>query len=725
MAAAAAHTAAAPVDDDDAPPTLAEWQAALAVDPPAAGLLACMRERYADASLVDERLSCYRALVSSLPAHSFSPAAPLAIVASPGRDRLFMGHTDLAGLGGFTLDCATREELLCAAQRTDDGCVWLFNSDPEQFPATSFLLADLLPNADDEANFGQRLYQANSQGYVQAALTYMMCKRFSQWEATRAALLPSSSAPSSGSSASASSGVSPGVRFYITSPGSLRLSHAGGISSSAALTGAISMLLCQLFPPMRHFGLSTLAEVDYGEYYLAKMAGAADKMAQMYAIRDSVTVISSLPESLRRIVHFPTQECALLICTSPIPRLTMHALSLPFLQSRGYTPEHCRLVQEYAEEIMGRFGSVAYVVAVELLLEALKDRPRYERVGLSTEQANLLHTALLTHPPLAFTPDPEPGATSGTTSSSSGSSRSGLIPSSAAPPPTPCDYKGGLLRELCDGGSLESLGGHQLAGWPNRHRRYELIFRALKLLPERYLHPVPTQKKYLLLDLRKAALYGLAELERGAEYLRCLDDIRTGKQSAGDTPARIDPQLNRILELTALCHDGDRAVVDYRHLLLPSEVPTVDAFLAGCQRHPSAPDGFSMPVCSARFFARTPWSSDPRNDVSDRAIDGWVSSGRQELADLPGGFERGLIDMDEMADLVHERYAGRACSSAPPSRLSASIRISAAGLSGRVCVHARPEITADLEQFLQSQGWEVRRPTPAAPTQVMRCSQTK
>src|SRR4051812_43625492 len=125
------------------------------------------------------------------------------------------------------------------------------------------------------------------------------------------------------------------------------------------------------------------------------MAGAADKMAQLYAIRDCVTVISSLPESLRRIVHFPTQDCALMVCTAPIPRLTMHQLSEPFLVARGYTEDHRAKVKSYADEIMASFGSIAYVVAVEVLLRGLADEQERQRAGLSEEEGKILMKAIM------------------------------------------------------------------------------------------------------------------------------------------------------------------------------------------------------------------------------------------------------------------------------------------------------------------------------------------
>ena len=687
-----------------------------------------------------------------------------------------MGHTDLQGLGGFTLDSATREEMLCATQITDDAAIHLSNSDAAAFAREKLMLSDLHATAvRAEELLGTRCYDTASwKGYVSAAIAYMLCDRFEGAAKVRAALGlgrtssgslagPSSSSSSVAPSSSSDSSVSSvsvvssprGVRFFVSSAGRLQLSHAGGISSSAALTGAVSLALCQLFPETRPIArrLDLLAQVDYGEYLLGKMAGAADKMAQLYAQKHSITVISSLPESLRRTVHFPEQLLTLLVCTSPIPRLTMQCLSRPFLAARGYSSQHANLVLAYADEVMAAFGSVAYVQAVEILRVKLEDAAAVEKVGLTQEEAELLRRALVAHPPLAYTPSVASAAASSSAAA-------------AAPAPTPCTYKLGLLRELCHGGSLEQL-APELAGWSRRHRRYRLLYRALKLLPELYVHAAPNAQRGVLLHLRKAALYGLSEVERGSEYLMCMDEIARIQAEAADAAksdassgapvdsaaaaaksvaAQLSCRVQRILRLSALCHDGDRAVTDYRRLRPADAVPSVESLLASAVVSPAA-QSLPRPLCSTRYFERTPWDKDPRNDCSNVSVDRWIASIEgnssnggggggggaggasssssicvpQELSDLPGGFERGLVDVDEFADEIAQRFSRPAEDDAEgaPRLLDASVRISAAGLSGRVCVHARPECAAALEQFLVSHGWEVRRPVPSAPTQTI------
>jgi hypothetical protein len=62
--------------------------------------LLCQRYGRSDTSLLADRISAYKDAISMamLPTSGFDLSRPVAIVASPGRDRLFMGHTDMIGL---------------------------------------------------------------------------------------------------------------------------------------------------------------------------------------------------------------------------------------------------------------------------------------------------------------------------------------------------------------------------------------------------------------------------------------------------------------------------------------------------------------------------------------------------------------------------------------------------------------------------------------------------
>jgi len=100
----------------------------------------CNRYGRSDKSLLSDRIAAYTTAVENAmaPGAGFSVDVPVAIVASPGRDRLFMGHTDMIGLGGFTVDAATAEELIAIAQRTEDGTITLSNARNDLYPLTSF-----------------------------------------------------------------------------------------------------------------------------------------------------------------------------------------------------------------------------------------------------------------------------------------------------------------------------------------------------------------------------------------------------------------------------------------------------------------------------------------------------------------------------------------------------------------------------------------------------------
>jgi len=812
-----------------------------------------------DRHILLDRLNAYRSLVAALPSVGFDPSLPIAVVASPGRARLMMGHTDLAGLGGFTIDCATKEELLCAAQArvrresaSDEsigGFVYLHNSDSSSFPSARFSFDSLRQVADRcHELYGSKCFDASTwDGYARAALTYMICEKFAAYKEMRKELnlpMPQTQTEDGengrdmGRSMAATDGLNStereshevaDIHFYVTSPGLLHLSHSGGLSSSAALTGALSLALVSLFPSTSYLGLRShrhvLATVDFGEYFLSKFAGAADKMAQLFAVKTHLTVIQSFPESFRRTLPFPNDRIKLLMAHAPIPRLTLRAHSESFLaDTRGYSPIHCQRILTWAGEVMESFGSVAYVTAAEVMRRKLKDATLCQMAGIEAWEAELVEKALCTHLSTDANHDQNPTnshadagtlstaaatirAASQSTSSSALSHPSSLPSSSIATPPSAgtsnnnnnnnsgSSSRVGLLRELCHGGSLEHL-CPSLRGWDQRWRRYHLIYRLLRLLPERYIHLIPQATKHcdpspcnnerraILLHLRKAALYGLSEVERGEEYLRCIDAIQTCKEKMARLSQRqqqqqqqpitqpseiaslkseIDCHVQRILHLVSVCHDGDRAVVDYRRLRAKDEIPTVEDIIADAELCPSAavlrhdpPIPLpSLPACTERFFEPTPWASDARNDVSDTAITRWIDSlmpmihatnrkadidvthstckvTPQELSDLPGGFERGLIDVDEMADEIRQHFAAglsSPCSSSISTSSSSSlprhlsVRISAAGLGGRVCIHADSSCADDAIRYLTQRGWTVHIPTPAAPTQLMTLNQ--
>jgi hypothetical protein len=215
-------------------------------------------------------------------------------------------------------------------------------------------------------------------------------------------------------------------------------------------------------------------------------------------------------------------------------------------------------------------------------------------------------------------------------------------------------YKGPLLRELCRGGALEA----RMSG--TARERHQLVFRALKLIPEEH------HKEGYLFTPRKVALYGLSEVERGAVYLDQLETIATGET------AESDPR-QRLLQLVRWSHDGDRACVDYRRITEHSPLFETD------------------------------WGKRIQCD-----LDNWLAHGA-DLVECVGGFERSIPEMDEMADELDRVFAKQAAG-----------RVSAAGLGGQMCIHVFEEVADKLADFLVKRGWPVRRLQPGSPTQVLK-----
>ncbi len=590
--------------------TLREWQQILA-DPVGSGFWEILKNRYGEEETdLHQALAAYQQLVMGALASGFDPSQKIVVVvASPGRDRVFMGHTDSPGLGGFTINVATEEEVLAVLQATEDGQVHLKNSDPA-YPEVAFPMEEIRQEAQKHTDRAELLSKpkkiwdaARWESYLKAALTFMVAQ------------MPSVD-PKIGSS---------GLRLYVSSVGPRALPATGGVSSSSALTGTISVAMNALFK--LGLSLEQLAEVDYGEYLLDKSAGAGDKAAQLFAKRGEVGVVNSFPDSFREAVKFP-KGLTVLMAESPIPRLSSSD-GLDWL--RGNDPDHADAVYAWAkQDIMRRFGSRAYVRAVQLLKEALADPERARSVGLKEQERRAVLRAL----------------------------------------------EDGYLRELTAGGKIEQE-LPELAGWENRHLRYHLIYRLLKLLPEQdsvvVKTPMPDQPdkvETLVLDVRKTALYGLAEVERGTAYLLSLR-AAVDAQDLGDS-AESAKQLKRVLDLVRWAQDGDRATVDHRN-----------------------------------GFQPTPWASDPRNDVSDAAIDGWLAGG-PELFSIPGGFERSIVDLDEIADEANVKFEGKV-----------AMRVAAAGLGGTMAVHATDEVVAEFKSWIEAKGWKVRLVKAGAPTQVI------
>lgn len=442
--------------------------------------------------------------------------------------------------------------------------------------------------------------------YIKGALCYILSSQFEGNQTIHTAL---------GLNSSSKSKI--GLRFLVSNEGPYALPASGGLSSSAALTGAFIMCLFDLLG--LQISLDQLAQSDFGEYYLGKYAGAADKMAQLYASRGKVVVVGSLPERLLSTLVFP-ESVVLMSAECPTPRLTTARGEL-FLQATT-PPEQFERVKSWAQSILHRFSSFAYELAAKKLVEELHN--------ISLHPATSPYSALHIRPAQAK-----------------------LLVSCLFYKEAERKYKGPLLREWCKGGALEQT-------VPETSTRHSLIFCALHLLPEEFFYEGHS------FMLRKVALYGMSEVERGGAYLNALSKVGHVRDDARSC----------LLQLVRYSHDGDRAIENYRQ-------PT--------------PTG----------FAPTLWATNERSYCCDATLDRWVRD-REDLIVCVGGFERSLPEVDDMCDALDRIFAHQVAG-----------RISAAGLGGQICIHAYAEVAAEVYAYMNQNGWSVNWISPGHCSQVM------
>jgi hypothetical protein len=316
----------------------------------------------------------------------------------------------------------------------------------------------------------------------------MMCERFVASQQVHTALTSASPTSTiSPSTTSTSTSVSyKGMRLLISSIGRYQLPASGGVSSSAALTGAFSMSLNAIHT----IGLtmSHLSQVDFGEYYLGKSAGAADKMAQLSSLRSQIVVVGSVPERLIARMNFPTHAITLLLAECPVPRLTT-AEGIKYLQTKY--PAHATQAVTWASSIMKRFCSLTYDVAARMLTARLRliiddpstavpsptstssdilgnideARAAIKRSGITRDEALILLTSLQDQSAWLAPFDGVSAAAAATAKDVDHKS------SSSHPPAKVPSVRVSLLRELCTDGYL----GTRVEAYRSRQLRYYSI----------------------------------------------------------------------------------------------------------------------------------------------------------------------------------------------------------------------------------------------------------
>jgi galactokinase len=235
-----------------------------------------------------------------------------------------------------------------------------------------------------------------------------------------------------------------------------------------------------------------------------------------------------------------------------------------------------------------------------------------------------------------------------------------------SPNPEKNNDDNGMLREFNQLGKIP---------FANPEERSKAIYRVLAAIPQRVTreqlltampefneklnavfvtHPEPPDGY----ALRGMVLYGLAENERGFEYMR--------QAKAGD--------LNGLLELMRIAHDGDRAA-KFQSADDPNGVESAFEYKASDN--------------DLSFWRKQP----QKNPV-------WQK---------PGYFERSIEPVDRLCDLIQQRFG-----------YTAAGRIAAAGLGGAVTVLAQSESVDEIREFLKKQGYVSTEPfVPSAGASIM------
>eukprot|EP01138_Halocafeteria_seosinensis_P016238 gb/GECG01016568.1/.p1 GENE.gb/GECG01016568.1/~~gb/GECG01016568.1/.p1 ORF type:complete len:710 (+),score=71.98 gb/GECG01016568.1/:1-2130(+) len=639
-------------------------------------LYKALQTRYGSPQVIEERINALGSfLQESKVNHGFSSDAKTVIGCGSGRDRVFMGHSDLPGLGGMTLDAATKQELFVMMQwemdsshqggRQQEMRVDMSNHYSEEFPSASFSLDSILelasalsqPTNESLLEKAKRIAKDSKMeetwdqkywiGYVHAALTYMLSSLYYDHP-----LGYNSISPSSEASSVLANGV---LKIHVGSLGKLTLPHTGGISSSAAMTGAVSLCLNQLF----RLGLSTeeLVTVDFAEYLLGKTSGTSDKAAQLFAQRGKLVATSSLPVQFLGTVQLPS-DLKVLMCASPVPRLST-PLGLKWLKQK-FDHSRARAINEWALHTLVTCGSTCTKIAANYLFDRLHENKWLESCGISHEEAIMLRESLRSH---------------------------GQI----------------LLRGLILGEELEQKLQQAESASQGFAYRYSLIYRILKLIPVscqldaegNVQPPLSCPQRLELYSLRGhvayntnfgprgGAIYGLSEMERGKEFMRLC--------SAKDR----DKNSDRLLQLLRLSQLGDKACVDYRSCYTYASRSTNEEGIAV--------NGWCFPFVEGYhdFMIAT-----------DSRLEEWTKHPQTyPLWGRCGSFQRSLPEFDELEAKIQDVFEGEA-----------SLRVAAAGLGGFAIVYCRKSNLQRMTNFLQENGWGVRAVDPGSRSQTLHCT---
>ncbi len=647
----------------------------------------------------------------------FSRTGVVGIAASPGRDRIFMGHTDSPGLGGTTINAATEAEIISVAQRDRDlETIEFTNHDTADFPPFSLAMPLLhaagalidehlgtlpsLPEHSQQHKAGAAsdeqtpstvssstvstallaaaaaAQERGKQGNAHCAALHRLwsARDWKAYSSAALAVMFSSAFPHATDvrSALSASGTG-GLRLHFAA---LDLPSTGGVSSSAALTGAISMGIQSIFgftwPRVSH------AAVDMAEYLLGKTAGAADKTAQLFAAQGRAVVVSSFPEKFLRTVSIPATHIRVFMVDTDIPRVTTTAGRAALLTH--LSPEDAAAVCRWGTGVMQSCGATAYECAASHIQQAIASGGLHG--VLSPDKLQLVSKALFN------------------------CSKDEV---QHAPP--------ALLRELAAGGQLAAL-------VPDAHLRHSIVYRVLTCVPQQ------VELNGCVFWPRGAALYGVSECERGAVYEHAMAQL--ADDAAQDSHAGA---VATVLRCVNVAHDGDRCLWD---AWPQGEAKAVNATsgaaaeagestaplpgedeMGGLQLYQPGDRQLWQGSSAARECEQQKgWTDWARRSAAGDVAAAHVTNVQlmqwsRDAAAHPlqwksGSFQRSLPQFDAAADALAAQFPGKA-----------ALRVAAAGIGGCVAMHCTCDVASSVRTWLQDRMWKPREVRPGQPTDVL------
>lgn len=575
--------------------TIAQWQNRLA-DSPNAEWAPWFEANYGfDPRRHEDRAARLRGLLSRAREEpAFDVSRPVVLGRTPCRARVFGGHTDFRGCGGYLINLAGNLEMMYVAQPRDDRRIVLRNTSKE-YAASEFSLDDwdIQPGATiDTAESWDRWcvrVEQRKKDEVRAELERQgktgdeafneQWTRFREenWQEFVKGLVAFLQTDL----------VSPDYRAARKLDGFTALFWSEipvgcGLSSSSAVVMSTARFLNALYD----IGLSDddMVQLGYCEHYNGTKGGMNDHASIIKGLAGKILLMRSFPEEVVATTEFPS-GVSLFLADSGIKRS----------QAPEVSDKLKREEVSDAAIVLARTG-IGYVLASLWIRQHF---PEY------TE---------------ALRPNPEVN-----------------------------NDNNGLLREFNEGGAI---------AFASPEERWKEIYRILKSLPVRItrgelvrgLPSFPTELEAVFVThpepedgyaLRGMALYGFAENERSQQYML--------RASAGD--------FRGMQQLMRIAHDGDRV---------------------------------------SRWDADKGHREVFESQATDRDLDQWIRDpANNPVWQKPGFFERSIEPVDQLCDLIEDRFGE-----------VATARIAGAGLGGAVTVLAKSESVQEIRDFLSSEGYE-------------------